>query len=76
MTGRGACVWSAAMPTPTECNNKGGATPPANRPTTAQNTPPERAKQKKPAREDRLAEALRENLRRRKAGVKKEDKDA
>jgi hypothetical protein len=64
------------MPTPTDRNDKGGAPAPANRPTNAKNPPPRGSRDKKPGREDRLAEALRANLRRRKAGGKKEDKDA
>ncbi len=63
------------MPTPTDRNNKDGSKPPANRPTTAPNKPPAGARNK-PAREERLAEALRDNLRRRKAGGKSENKDA
>ncbi len=62
------------MPTPAD-HDKDGAPPPGDRPTTAQKTPPTGAR-KKSAREDRLAEALRDNLRRRKAGGKKENKDA
>ena len=77
MTGPRARVWSAAMPTPPESNNKDKA--PAGRPTTAQKAPcsevSEKGGNKKKAREARLADALRDNLRRRKAGDKKSKDD-
>lgn len=74
LTGRPPCVWSAAMSTPTDTENDGPPSP-GDRPTTAQKSPSDGAR-KKPVREDRLADALRDNLRRRKAGEKKENKDA
>ena len=62
------------MPPPADISED-KPSPPGERPETARKSPPDAGK-KKPAREDRLADALRDNLRRRKAGAKKENKDA
>jgi len=59
------------MPSSKQENDKAGA-PPGDGPTSAADSPSRRAKTA-PSREDRLADALRANLRRRKAGGKEKD---